>query len=127
MTSEVDPICSICGNSVDRSGPAIGNGSDGEPSWVAFVDEFSVVPGELTHAECFALRGGLAALLDAVHRTDVRRRERTLALARRPRCQLCGEPVELADPGDPESWVHAEDANDLADHTAEVDAPPDAR
>ena len=38
---------------------------------------------------------------------------------RRP-CQLCGEPVVLDDPSDPESWRHADDANDLGDHTAEV-------
>ena len=127
MTTEIDPMCSICGNSIDQSGPAIANGADGEPSWVAFVDELSVAPGDLLHAECFERSSGLTALLDAVRRADVRRRERTLALERRPRCQLCGEPVELADPADAESWVHAEDANDRADHTAEVDAPPKAR
>ena len=38
----------------------------------------------------------------------------------RTRCWLCGEPVELAYADDPESWVHAEDANDWADHSAEV-------
>lgn len=38
----------------------------------------------------------------------------------RRRCRLCGEPVVLDDPGDPMSWIHAEDANDLGDHTAEV-------
>ncbi len=36
------------------------------------------------------------------------------------RCQLCGEPVVLDDRSDPMSWIHAEDANDLGDHTAEV-------
>ena len=39
----------------------------------------------------------------------------------RPRCTACGQPVALADAEDPESWVHAEDANDRADHTADVD------
>lgn len=38
----------------------------------------------------------------------------------RPRCQLCGEPVVLDDPSDLMSWIHAADANDLGDHTAEV-------
>ena len=38
----------------------------------------------------------------------------------RTRCRLCGEPVELDDPLDEQSWVHAPDANDLGDHTAEV-------
>ena len=34
-----------------------------------------------------------------------------------------GEPVELSglDLDDPESWAHTEDANDMGDHTAEVD------
>jgi|SRR5581483_1034728 len=36
----------------------------------------------------------------------------------RPKCAGCGEPVELADPSDPESWVHTEDANRSGDHTA---------
>lgn len=39
----------------------------------------------------------------------------------RPCCKACGQPVALADADDPDSWVHAEDANDRADHTAEVD------
>ena len=38
----------------------------------------------------------------------------------RRRCRLCGEPVVLDDPSDAESWRHADDANDLGDHTAEV-------
>lgn len=37
----------------------------------------------------------------------------------RPRCELCGEPVSLADEFDAESWVHSADANDAGDHTAE--------
>src|SRR4051794_19146809 len=36
----------------------------------------------------------------------------------RPKCAGCGEPVELADPADSESWVHAEDANYFGDHSA---------
>ena len=38
----------------------------------------------------------------------------------RRRCRLCGEPVVLDDPSDLMSWIHAADANDLGDHTAEV-------
>jgi len=38
----------------------------------------------------------------------------------RRRCRLCDEPVVLDDNADPESWRHADDANDLGDHTAEV-------
>src|SRR5438045_318666 len=36
----------------------------------------------------------------------------------RPRCADCGEPVELADLNDAESWIHAEDANYFGDHSA---------
>ncbi|MBI4933844.1 MAG: hypothetical protein HY828_08200 [Actinobacteria bacterium] len=36
------------------------------------------------------------------------------------RCRLCGEPIVLDDPSDAESWRHADDANDLGDHTAEA-------
>jgi hypothetical protein len=36
----------------------------------------------------------------------------------RPRCSLCGEPIELAYASDPESWIHAEDANYFGDHSA---------
>jgi hypothetical protein len=38
----------------------------------------------------------------------------------RRRCRLCGQPVVLDDPADPMSWIHAADANDFGDHTAEV-------
>lgn len=38
----------------------------------------------------------------------------------RRRCRLCGEPLVLDDPSDPDSWRHADDANDLGDHTAEA-------
>ena len=38
----------------------------------------------------------------------------------RRRCRLCGEPVVLDDLFDAESWRHADDANDLGDHTAEA-------
>ena len=37
----------------------------------------------------------------------------------RPRCVICGEPSVLAEETDPVSWVHAEDADDGGDHTAE--------
>ena len=36
----------------------------------------------------------------------------------RPKCAGCGEPVELAYPDDPQSWIHAVDANYLGDHSA---------
>jgi hypothetical protein len=38
----------------------------------------------------------------------------------RPKCVECGEPVELADPDDGESWIHAEDASYFGDHSASV-------
>jgi hypothetical protein len=42
----------------------------------------------------------------------------------RPRCRICGEPIALDDEGEPDSWVHAEDANDGADHTAVFRSSP---
>jgi hypothetical protein len=41
---------------------------------------------------------------------------------RRPRCTVCSQPVVLADADDSQSWIYAADANDQADHTAEVDS-----
>lgn len=38
---------------------------------------------------------------------------------RRPSCRLCREPIELAEPDEPESWIHAADSQDWGDHTAE--------
>lgn len=38
-----------------------------------------------------------------------------------PGCADCGEPVELASPDDPESWIHAANANYFGDHTAWLD------
>ena len=37
---------------------------------------------------------------------------------RTPRCADCGEPLELASPDEPDSWIHAADANYFGDHTA---------
>ena len=56
------------------------------------------------------LAAGLDALADVEH-----------ARAGRRRCVLCGEPIVLCDPDDPESWVHAEDAGDWGDHSAEIE------
>jgi hypothetical protein len=41
--------------------------------------------------------------------------------ADRPKCAGCREPIELADPDDDESWIHAEDANYFGDHTAWIE------
>lgn len=41
-----------------------------------------------------------------------------LADEQRPKCAGCGEPVELTYPDDPESWIHAADANYFGDHSA---------
>lgn len=38
----------------------------------------------------------------------------------RARCADCGEPVELAEADDPDSWIHAMEANYFGDHTAWV-------
>jgi hypothetical protein len=60
-----------------------------------------------------------AALLAASPHDLVLVREVVVQGGRR-RCRLCGEPVVLDDTCDPESWRHADDANDLGDHTAEL-------
>ncbi len=41
--------------------------------------------------------------------------------SQRPRCRICGEPVELSGSADPDSWAHTEDARPLGDHVAAVD------
>ena len=41
--------------------------------------------------------------------------------ADRPSCSGCGEPIELAGESDPESWIHAFDANDRGDHSAWIE------
>jgi len=42
-----------------------------------------------------------------------------------PTCADCGEPIELASPEEPDSWIHAAHANYFGDHTAwlEEDQP----
>ena len=41
----------------------------------------------------------------------------------RPRCRSCGEPIELNDVRDPDSWIHCIDAHDGGDHTAAGPVP----
>jgi hypothetical protein len=38
-------------------------------------------------------------------------------------CADCGEPVELYEPNDPDSWIHSREANYWGDHTAWVAWP----
>lgn len=47
---------------------------------------------------------------------------RSRAEDNRDKCGDCNEPVELHDPSDPESWIHAGDANYWGDHTAWVES-----
>lgn len=37
-------------------------------------------------------------------------------------CADCGEPVELYEPNDPDSWIHRADADYWGDHTAWVES-----
>ena len=60
------------------------------------------------------------AMLSAVDPRDSAVVQRVVVQGERRQCRLCGEPVVLDDTADPESWRHANDANDLGDHTAEV-------
>jgi hypothetical protein len=43
----------------------------------------------------------------------------------RPLCADCGEPVELTDADDSDSWIHSIDANYWGDHTAWVQSGTD--
>jgi len=43
----------------------------------------------------------------------------------RPSCAACGEPIELADSADLESWIHAAYANYWGDHAAWVEDAPE--
>lgn len=38
-----------------------------------------------------------------------------------PTCADCGEPIELASPDEPDSWIHSPHANYFGDHTAWLD------
>ena len=76
----------------------------------------SDVAGFWEQADAVALQ---AALLAASPHDLVLVREVVVQGGRR-RCRLCGGPVVLDDTSGPESWRHADDANDLGDHTAEL-------
>ena len=49
--------------------------------------------------------------------------ESSLDPQQHPKCSDCGEPVELTDSADLESWIHAVEANYWGDHTAWVESP----
>ena len=91
----------------------------GAPSAVAEVvvsigDRSAVLPSTAVAVLADALEliaDGFDAAVRRFAQTDASRR----------RCAGCGEPVELAYADDPESWVHAFDANDQGDHTAWID------
>lgn len=38
-------------------------------------------------------------------------------------CGDCGEPVEVYDPNEADSWIHSVEANYWGDHTAWVESP----
>lgn len=69
-----------------------------------------------------AVARALEAILEGLAAGDpvLYRVERFVQDEDRTRCGECCEPLELAYPDDPESWVHAEDANYFGDHSASV-------
>lgn len=81
---------------------------------VSIGDRSAVLPGTAVAV----LADALGLITDGF---DVIVQRFVQADADRRRCAGCGEPVELADSDDPESWVHAFDANDRGDHTAWVE------
>jgi hypothetical protein len=60
------------------------------------------------------------AALRAIGPGDLAPVQEVVVQGARLRCRLCGEPVVLDDSAEQESWRHADDANDLGDHTADV-------
>lgn len=66
--------CATCGEDIDGSGPAVTNDFGGDFHWAPFVEDIRSNPHQLRHAICFANEHGVGALIDAVHREDLRRR-----------------------------------------------------
>ena len=92
--------------------------ADGRPVWLVLDT------GQPDHSvSAFWQRADAAAHAAVLSDTDTIGRvvlTEVVIQGGRRRCRLCGEPVVLDDPSDPESWRHADDANDLGDHTAET-------
>ena len=116
------------------TGPSSSWARIGEPDKPNLDAEVAnTVPGELTVGRRFAVDVGIVWLAGGASPPAAYwRRDDALATAGddsdvvamavrgdRPRCR-CGEPAVMHDPDDPMSWIHAPDANDHGDHTAEV-------
>jgi hypothetical protein len=67
-------LCDDCRQEIDPGGPAVCNGRGKQPQWVPFVEDLRSDLAEHRHGKCFATSRGVDALLEAVHREDLRRR-----------------------------------------------------
>lgn len=86
--------------------------------WLAFD---TGQPGD--SVATFWERAGAAAHVEALSAANPGRDVvlmQVVVQGERRRCRLCGEPVVLDDTADPMSWIHAADASDGGDHTAEL-------
>ena len=73
-----------------------------------------------------AVARALEAILEGLAAGDpvLYRVERCVPDEDRTQCGDCGEPLELAYPDDPDSWIHAEDARYFGDHSASRTSTP---
>ena len=74
MRRGAELICDECGNFIDPAGPGVTNSRDTEPWRQPFLEDLRADPDEHRHPHCFADAHGVDALIDAVHREDLRRR-----------------------------------------------------
>lgn len=66
-------ICDECGNLIDPAGPGVTSSGDSDPWWQPFLEDLRADPQEHRHPRCFADARGVDALIEAVHREDLRR------------------------------------------------------
>jgi hypothetical protein len=66
--------CDACGAAIDPSGPGVTGSSGTEPWWEPFLEDLRTDPEQHWHPRCFATAYGVDALIDLVHREDLRRR-----------------------------------------------------
>lgn len=66
--------CDGCGKDIDPSGPGVTKSANTEAWWQPFLEDLRSDPAQHWHPLCFAAAFGTDALIDAVHREDLRRR-----------------------------------------------------
>lgn len=63
--------CIVCHEAVDPSGPGVS--APPNATWQPFVEDIRSSALRLLHPACFVLQFGSDALIEAVHREDLRR------------------------------------------------------